>query len=363
VIKEVEVLDGETFIFKEIIEIESFWGTGETVLWPRDEGLMIAGPQNIGKTVIIQNLLLRRIGLGDGRYLGHEIDADADDDNLYLYLAMDRPAQARRSIRRMVADNPVDRGLVQRRLRFWPGPLPLNPAKAGDHDALITWATEYCGRVPAAIFCDSYKDLAVGISKDDVGASINLAVQACIQAGTQWVGAHHHRKSDGQREPRSLDDVFGSTWLTSGLGSVMMAWGEPGSLAIELRQLKSPSDGMNPLQLLHDPESGWVTIDEDEQVEVLTVITRRGAAGITGRELAVELYGGQSRANVAQANREIHKLVREGAVAEVTGGAVVPSRRGGRPASRYRLASFDLPGQGPSAEGLREVYDDGAETG
>ena len=355
-----EVLDGETFIFKEILEIESFWGRGTEVLWPRDEGLMIAGPQGIGKTTIIQNLLLRRVGIGDGPLYGYEIDTDDDEDGLYLYLAMDRPAQARRSIRRMVADNPVDRGIVQKRLRFWAGPLPLNPAKGTDPDALLRWATAYCGgRVPAAIFCDSYKDLAVGLSKDDVGASLNLMVQAVIAGGAQWVGAHHHRKGDGQRAPKLLDDVYGSTWLTSGLGSVLLAWGEPGDAAIEVTQLKEPSDKINPLRLVHDPVSGWLTIDGEENVDPVDVIRRHGAAGISASDLALELYGRRNPADRHRAKRVLDRMVEGRVVSEVPGGP--RSSGSGRPALWYRLTEFDLPGERPSAEGLRRVFNEDGE--
>lgn len=362
VVKEVEVLDGETFIFKEIIEIESYWGRGETVLWPKDEGLMIAGPQGIGKTTIEQNLLLRRVGIGQGALYGFPIDVDEDEDHLYLYLAMDRPAQARRSIRRMVADNPVDREIVSNRLRFWAGPLPINPLARPE--TLLDWATAYCGRVPAAIFCDSYKDLAVGLSKDDVGASLNLMVQRLIIEGCQWVGAHHHRKRSGEARstvPQTLDDVYGSTWLTSGLGSVLMAWGEPGAQAIELHQLKEPSEKMLPLHLVHDPGSGWLGVDEDEQMEPVTIIGRRGELGITVRELAVELFGGHSRNDLTRARQTIRRLTGGSAplVHEVPDGAVVPTGQGGRPAQRYRLAEHDLPVSGPSAEGLRDAYGEG----
>lgn len=360
-----EVLDGETFIFKEIIEVEAFWRSGEVVLWPKDEGLMIAGPQGVGKTTIQQNLLLRRVGIGDGRYLGHEVVVDEDEESVYLYLAMDRPAQARRSIRRMVADNPVDRRIVARRLRFWSGPLPINVL--GRPEALLEWATAYCGRTPAAIFCDSYKDLAVGLSKDEVGAAINLAVQAVIAAGCQWVGAHHHRKRSGENRtaPQTLDDVYGSTWLTSGLGSVLMVWGEPGHVAVDLHQLKEPSEKLLTRHLVHDPVTGWLAIDEDEQNEPLDVIGRRGELGITVRELAAELFNGGGRNEQHQARQLLARLTGGDAppVREVPDGTVPSGPRGGRPARRYRLARYDLPAAGPTAEGLREVYENGSEAG
>ena len=359
-----EVLDGEAFIFKEIIEVESFWGRGEVVLWPKDEGLMVSGPQGIGKTTIIQNLLLRRVGIGDGDLYGFPVTVEENPDAIYLYLAMDRPAQARRSIRRMISDNPVDRGIVQRYLRFWAGPLPVNVLTRPE--VLLNWATAYCGgRVPAAIFCDSYKDLAVGLSEDKVGAAINLAVQACIQAGAQWVGAHHHRKGsqDQRNAPNSLDDVYGSTWLTSGLGSVLMLWGQAGDDAVTLTQLKEPSEKLHTTRLVHDPATGWLTIDAEEQdaVDPLEVIRRAGQLGMTAADLAREVRGDTRRADVVWSQRLLTRMLRDRTVVE--GDLAPPTRAGGRPAQRYRLAEHDLPMAGPSADDLRVIYGDDTETG
>ena len=54
------------------------------------------------------------------------------------------------------------------------------------------------------------------------------------------------------RKPTTLADVYGSTWITSGAGSVISLWGEPGDPLVELTHLKQPADDVGPLDLEHD---------------------------------------------------------------------------------------------------------------
>lgn len=87
--------------------------------------------------------------------------------------------------------------------------------------SLVTWIEEEHPKV-GVIVADSYKDLASGLSNDDVGSAINIAVQEVIARGREWLGVHHTRKAQvGNKTPRTLDDVYGSTFLTAGLGSVI----------------------------------------------------------------------------------------------------------------------------------------------
>lgn len=345
-----EVEDGERFILAPAPAVTALWGRGNEVLWAEDEGLMVCGPQGIGKTVVVQNLLLARVGLAPRgwRLGGWPVAVDAGDDGVYLYLAMDRPAQARRSIARMVnGADPRVREVVRQRLRFWSGPLPVNVLSSPA--VLADWAREACGGVaPRAIFCDSYKDLAVGLASDEVGAQLNLMVQEVVARGTQWVGAHHHRKSanegaGGRPAPDRLDDVYGSTWLTSGLGSVVMVWGETGDEAVRLSQLKGPMGLVDPVQLVHDLRRGWVGVDGEVQADPLEVVGRWGAAGVTAQELAMALYDGDARALQVRARRLLARLQDEGLVRE-TAAVAEPGTGPGRPLARYRLAHWDLPG-------------------
>ena len=63
------------------------------------------------------------------------------------------------------------------------------------------------------------------------------------------------------KKPNKLDDLYGSTWVTAGAGSVLFLFGQPGADQVELIHLKQPEakiegpGGAN-LTLVHDHEAG-----------------------------------------------------------------------------------------------------------
>ena len=65
-----------------------------------------------------------------------------------------------------------------------------------------------------------------------------MSWQEVIARDIQLMLLHHERKAaNSAKRVHSLDDVYGSTWLTSGLGSVIVLDGEPGDPTVELRHL------------------------------------------------------------------------------------------------------------------------------
>ena len=81
---------------------------------------MLVGPDGTGKTPLVQQLTLGRIGLRS-RVLGMRV---AVDERPVVYLALDRPMQAARSFARMVGEG--DREALAARLIVWKGPLPFD---------------------------------------------------------------------------------------------------------------------------------------------------------------------------------------------------------------------------------------------
>jgi hypothetical protein len=75
------------------------------------------------------------------------------------------------------------------------------------------------------VIVDSYQDLAPDLSSESTGARINEAVQECLAEGIQWAGLHHNRKA--QSDNKELSYMYGSNWLTAGLGSVLGLRGAP----------------------------------------------------------------------------------------------------------------------------------------
>jgi replicative DNA helicase len=229
-------VDGETFVFNAPPLPESVWGDGGSkVLMAKGEGTMLVGPQGVGKSTLAQQVVLKRIGIGDPDLLGYEV---ARDERKVLYLALDRPRQIARLFRRMVTE--ANRQILRERLVVCEGALPF--ALSYDKPGQLA---QYALDVGAGmIVADSYKDLAGSLSDEQTGALINKVVQQVVVAEIDWLGLHHQRKAQARINPKpnTLADVYGSTWLTSGLGSVIGLWGNAGDTTVEFTHLKQPAD-------------------------------------------------------------------------------------------------------------------------
>ncbi|KXO91297.1 bifunctional DNA primase/polymerase [Tsukamurella pseudospumae] len=312
-------MDGLAFLTEAVNE-SPLWGSGDQVLWAPGEGLMICGPQGVGKSTIVQQLMLARLGLNPPEMCGLPV---AVDERPILYLAMDRPPQIRRSINRMVdtSDESVA-ATLKRQLVVWKGPPPVNAAEAPD--VFAQWVAMH-GRDPGLVIVDSLKDLASGLGEDATGSGINTAMQSILANGTEFIDLHHQRKATSDnRKPDKLADVFGSTWLTSGMGSVLLVWGEAGAQRVELTHLKQPASPVGPLMLDHAHGQG-VSSAIDPEAMVLQLATEAGAVGIT-ETIAVEaVYGDiedetERSAAKKRIRRRLDKLTREGLLRYVAGG-------------------------------------------
>ncbi|CAM3430988.1 AAA family ATPase [Stackebrandtia soli] len=253
------------------------WGTGDDVLWASGEAFMICGAQGAGKTTIAHQLIRARLGLDD-TVLGFPV---GPGDARVLYLAMDRPAQAARAMRRIMTE--PDRAALDERLRVWPGPPPADIAK---HPGLLAELADAADADTLVI--DSLKDAAIGLSDDEVGASYNRARQTVLAAGVEVLELHHQRKAGiGGGSPTSVSDVYGSVWLTSGAGSVLMLTAEPGDSIVEARHIKQPAADVGPLRIIHDHASGRSRLDAP--VDLVDLAGRVGD-GITATDAACRLF-------------------------------------------------------------------------
>src|SRR5207248_2619628 len=114
------------------------------------------------------------------------------------------------------------------------------------------------------VVVDSLKDVVPGpLTEDEVGGAVSRAFQAAAADGIQVCILHHQRKrQQGGPASRKLADVYGSRWLTAGMGSVLMLWGEPGDPVVSCSHLKQPVEEVGPFDLLHDHRYGLTTRDE-----------------------------------------------------------------------------------------------------
>ncbi len=325
--RKTRVATGDVFVLDEPTEVTAVVGSGEQVLWAAGEGCMLNGQQGVGKTTVAQQIVLHGIGVRTGPLFGLPVATFAGP---VVYLAMDRPRQAARSFRRMVSDE--DRNLLRDRLVVWKGPLPTNPTKSPA--VLADFVQEICPTA-AVLVVDSVKDLAPGISADEVGAALNMAWQEVVARDIELLVLHHERKaSQGSARAHSIDDVYGSVWLTAGMGSVLVLEGEPGDPSVTLRHLKQPAEPVGPLDLQHDHATGTTRLHRAPSL--LDVLHTSGPSGMTAEEIALVVIGRSSGNDVKSIKRRLDKQVKANAI-ELISGAMTSA---GRQPNRYRLTGL-----------------------
>jgi replicative DNA helicase len=285
---------------------------------------MVHGPDGCGKTTLVQQLMLRRIGVLKASLLGGHVEID---ETPALYIAADRPKQARRSLSRMISG---DRQLetLESRLLVWEGPLPFS--LHDDPRKLL----EFIGRLGCrSVYVDGLKDIALDLVKDEVGARVSQAFQYLMAAGIEACVLHHPRKdpAGSPQRPKSLEDVYGSRWIVAGMGSVVALWGNPGDLVVQLTHLKQPTEEFGPMRVFHDHERGVTTPHEQHTLEE---IMERTTEGLAVAEAARQLFGcdSPSRNEIEKARRKLDSLVKAGSAEsqrDVNGASRYFSVRGG----------------------------------
>lgn len=309
---------GGNFILDTPIDVAPIWGSGDDVILADGEALMIVGQQGVGKSTLGQQLALGRAGFAEyANLLGHPIRPGAGK---VLYLAMDRPKQIARSMIRMVGESWRDE--LDRALVVWEGPPPADLAK---HTELLVDMCRHAGADTVVV--DSLKDAAVGLSDDEVGAGYNRARQKALRSGVQVIELHHNRKRSGsdKRAKPTIDDVYGSTWLPSGGGSILLLDGDPGDPVVQLFHLKQPVSEFGPLKLVHDHSSGSTALYE--QFDPAAYVSAADD-GVTAVDVARRMFDTDkpTPSQKEKARRRLDRLAADGVVAVVDEGDV-PSNR------------------------------------
>jgi hypothetical protein len=310
------VRDGATFILDESIELEPRWGVGSQVLWARGESLVVAAPPGVGKTTLAGQLLAGLLAIQPAVLGLPVVPAER-----VLYLAMDRPSQIRRSLRRRFGEE--HRQALTDRLVVWPGPLEADIGR--NPKILVELAIEHGADT---VIVDSLKDAAVKLVDDEVGGNVNRAIQHCNAHDIDVLVLHHQRKGVGGEKPTTLADVYGSTWITAGAGSVILLWGEAGSELVELSHLKQPGDPVGPWRVEHDHHAGMSVVVYS--FDALAYLRMRGPDGATLAEVAHAEHQRVVSAGSAkskQTERRLRGLVKDGLAAMTGQPAVgVPGR-------------------------------------
>jgi replicative DNA helicase len=215
-----------------------------------------------------------------------------------------------RSMQRMVGAEQAE--LLRERMRVWKGALPFDLVK---HPELLVKFVEeigvLAGRPVGTLIVDSIKDLASKLSTDETGGAINRAFALVLAAGIELCASHHQRKATSEnRKPTKLDDVFGSTWITAGAGSVILLWGEAGDTTLELSHLKAPAEPLGPFDIEHDHDRGITT--RPQRADVWSVLHTPTENGITVADTAIAIYGSRpERKHIQAVRRKLDRFAKD----------------------------------------------------
>ncbi len=320
---------GGSFVLDAPDQVPAVWGSGDEVLWARGEALMLVGPPGVGKTTLGGQLVRGRLGLADN-VLGLPVQPG---QRRVLYMAMDRPQQIARGLRRLFTAD--ERAALDERLTVWIGPPPADLAQ--DTGTLLELAQSADADT---VVIDSVKDAALGLTDDQVGAGYNRARQQAIAAGVEILELHHQVKRGANGgPPNTLADVYGSAWITAGAGSVLLLSGAAGDPIVELRHLKQPASEVGPFRILHDHTTGtsavWRGVD-------LLAVACAAPAGITSKAAACALFSTDkpTSAEEQKARRRLDALVKSGDLYRRDGSVGGPS--GSTPATWHDALTLDL---------------------
>jgi hypothetical protein len=126
---------------------------------------------------------------------------------------------------------------------------------------------------------------------------------------------HHNRKTPTGGKPDTvigLDDLYGSTWLPAGAGSVILLTGNAGDAIVGMRHLKQPADEVGPFKIVHDRDTGrseiWHAAD--------LVLLAKQSGGLTALDAAKAMFETEKpTANEKEkARRRLHHLESGGQV-------------------------------------------------
>ncbi|MCT2589846.1 AAA family ATPase [Streptomyces sp. N2-109] len=321
--------DGWAFVKETGADAEPLWGTREKTVWAPGESLMIVGGPGVGKTTLAHQVIFARLGLQE-----KVLEMPVAPSRRVLYLAMDRPRQIAKAMARRVYA--TDEKTLRERLVVWQGPLPATLDK--EPDLLADMAAVHQADT---IVIDSLKDAVSTMVDDSLAVAFHNARMRALRGGVEIMELHHQRKAaaDAPRGLRpSLDQVYGSTWITAGAGSVLFVTGRAGDPAVTLHHLKTPTGEVGPLDVTHDHARGTTTVDPTKDPAVLL---RNAPNGLTARELATVLIGGgdPERADVEKARRHLSRLVDSGLATRADG---VAGGAGGGQQTRYYASARHL---------------------
>ena len=318
--------DGVAWLEKTAHDIGAVWGTGDQVLWSSGEPFYLCGVPGAGKTTLALQIIESRIGLRS-----ELLDmAITPTSSRVLYLAMDRPKQAARLLRRIYSDDDAEQW--RDRLVVHDGPPPFDLTK--EPDKLYLYAAEVGADT---VIVDSLKDLASDLSDGTIGAQLNTAFQYCVSGGVEVLVLHHPRKGEKpSSKPEGLADMYGAAWLGAGAGSVaFLVVKESGDEIATIKHVKQPAEPVN-IGIIHDHDTGRSRRDREGEWNPVAWLRNRGTPGTVAEGTTARLGRVGDKSETQRTRRILDGLVNSGTLRKLEAGSRGGSG-GGAEGARYDL--------------------------
>jgi replicative DNA helicase len=250
------------------------WGEGSEVLWSSGEPLLLGSYTGVGKTTLTGAILAAATGIAPPSLLGFPFQRTF---RRVLYLALDRPQQIKRALRRQLRDIDIDTlDDVLRVETFWPERVSERPG------ALVEAAI---GNGADAVIVDAAKDFIDEIDKPGGAEAWQRAVAPLMRSGVELLGLVNVRKPTSGWPKLTLHDIYGGAGFTWGAGSVLLLQGPPGGPTPTVEQAKAPAEMVSPIPLLLDQTKGILARSDVDPRDVTSVLGVY-PDGITAAELA-----------------------------------------------------------------------------
>lgn len=189
------------------------------------------------------------------------------------------------------------------------------------------------------VIADSVKDMVSSCTEDSAGMGFNDTVQHITTRGVEFGCCHHNRKPNATNtKPRKLADVYGSRWITAGLGSVLNIW-KLDDQRRELTQLKTPyGNPIQPIEYTDDYTRGLSTMAERWEDRLVDALASAGDNGLTDAEAVAAVFKVGSKDSDFHAHRKkITRKLQHWAADTDTAYERIDTIRGGKEYKVWRL--------------------------
>lgn len=225
---------------------------------------MIASAPGVGKTQFT-------MGLGMACAIGKPMLSYAPTRKhkvLFVSLEMNLPSLKYFADTMAPAYNEQEREDLQRNFLMFPWGMPIDFMKEESRKGFESIVES---ERPEGIYIDSLQKIYLGdLSKDEIrGVYTYLSYLRQKFNLYVWLIHHDRKATEGNKRPRDLSDIYGSTYITAEPDSVLHLWrSNPSSNIIELRPLKMRlSATPEPIHITRNQHLGFQVATEQEESE------------------------------------------------------------------------------------------------